>query len=63
MICPIQRVLEKAILLLKTQLTLLSVHISVDFTGQEASFVHGSIGVMRNVQERIIGIVDTIDTL
>lgn len=35
----------------------------MDFTCQESGFVHSSIGIMRNIQEGVIGIADATDRL
>lgn len=44
-------------------LTFLPVHVSVDFAGQEASFVDGSVRVMGDVQERVTAAADATDAL
>lgn len=44
-------------------LTLLSIHICMDFPSQESTFVHSSIWVMRNVQEWVGSTPNTTDGL
>lgn len=44
-------------------LTFLAVHVSVDFAGQEAGFVDGSVGVMSDVQKRVTATADATDAL
>ena len=44
-------------------LTLLSIHICMDFPSQEPAFVHSGIGVVRNVQEWVGGAPNAADAL
>lgn len=44
-------------------LTFLAIHVGMDFPGQKACFVNGSVGVMGDVQKRVAAAADPADAL